>query len=137
MTAAWSAPTTAEEVARRAAGRTHYNAWRKSMALRRRCEVSRLLTAQGAFRRGYQAKLARLLGVSRATVCRDVATLRREGRPCPSCGARHTPPRRNTVEDDSSTPNTLPPLFLAPALPDTDDAEMHVALEDWRSLPTE
>ena len=55
----------------------------------------------------------------------------------PSCGARHTPPRRRTMEDHPSMPNTLPPLFLAPVELDAEDAEMHVALEDWRSPPTE
>jgi HTH domain len=121
MTAAWSAPTTPDEMARRAGGRKRYNTWRKSMAFYRRCEISRLLTAQGAFRRGYQTKLARQLGVSRATVCRDVAALRREGRPCTACGAWHTPPRRRTREDHPSTPNTLPLVFYTTAPPDAVD----------------
>jgi hypothetical protein len=89
MTAAWSAPTTADEVARRAGGRKHYNSWRRWLAFcRRHTEVARRLFAQGAWTRGVQARLARELGVSRATICRDVQYLLRQGHyPCPHCRA--------------------------------------------------
>ncbi len=92
MTYAWSFPTTPDEVARRAAGRRHYNCWRQHVAFYRRMEISRRLTVQGAFRRGYQARLARELGVSRATICRDVRELLRSGYPCRHCGAYTRPP---------------------------------------------
>jgi hypothetical protein len=70
---------------RRAAGRRHYNTVRRFRAAWRRCEVARMVLESG-IGRGYQARIARELGVSRATVCRDVAWLHAESRPCPSCG---------------------------------------------------
>ncbi|MGH7169064.1 MAG: helix-turn-helix domain-containing protein [Gemmataceae bacterium] len=93
MTAAWSAPTTPDEVARRAGGRKHYNTWRRWLAFRRRyLEVSRRLFAKGALKRGYQERLARELGVSRATISRDVQYLKRQGHyDCPACGAMVKP----------------------------------------------
>lgn len=99
MTYAWSFPTTPDEVARRAGGRRHYNAWRQFRALHRRSEVARRLTVQGAFRRGFQARLARELGVSRATICRDVRELRRFGYSCPRCGAYMRPPEPLFADD--------------------------------------
>jgi DNA invertase Pin-like site-specific DNA recombinase len=95
MTAAWSATTTPDEVARRAGGRKHYNTWRKWLAFRRRyVEVARRLFAQGAWTRGVQARLARELGVSRATISRDVQYLKRQGHySCPACGAMVQPPK--------------------------------------------
>lgn len=94
MTAAWSAPTTPEAAARRAGGRRHYNAWRKALAFRRlHLEVASRLFAQGSlFRRGIQAELARELGVSRSTICRDIDHLLCQGWPCPHCGAYMTEP---------------------------------------------
>jgi hypothetical protein len=90
--AAWSAPTTHEEVARRCAGRRHYNAHRQILAAYRRTRVAKLLMAQGSmFEHGVQAAIARQLGVSRSTVCRDVAALLKEGHPCPTCGAYRQP----------------------------------------------
>jgi len=69
MTVAWSTPTSSEAVARRAGGRRHYNAWRQHLALYRRFKISRLLFVKGGFlQRGFQACLARKLGVSRRNV---------------------------------------------------------------------
>jgi hypothetical protein len=93
MTTAWSAPTTAEEVARRAGGRRRYNTWRQHLAFFRRMEVARRLCAQGAVQRGVQARIAREMRVSRATISRDVRYLRRLGHYyCPTCGAMVKPP---------------------------------------------
>ena len=93
MREAWSESTSRDEVCRRAAGRRHYNSVRRFRATARRAEVMRLLCVQGSmFERGTQARLARQLGVSRSTVCRDMAFLMRLGRPCPHCGAFSTPP---------------------------------------------
>jgi hypothetical protein len=89
----WSEPTAWDEVCRRAAGRRHYNSVRRFRATMRRGEVARLLRVQGGLTaRGTQATLARQLGVSRSTVCRDIAWLLRQGRPCPHCGAFICPP---------------------------------------------
>ena len=89
----WSELTSRDEVCRRAAGRRHYNSVRRFQAAIRRREVARLLCVQGGLtERGTQANLARQLGVSRSTVCRDIAWLLRQGRPCPCCGALTIPP---------------------------------------------
>jgi hypothetical protein len=96
----WSEPVTAGEAARRAGGRRHYNAWRKTLAALRRSELVQLLIAQGGLARrkdgwpdcrigalGNGAALARQLGVSRSTVCRDLQKLLAGLRPCPDDGA--------------------------------------------------
>jgi hypothetical protein len=91
----WSEQTSWDEVCRRAAGRRHYNSVRRFRATYRRCELARLLLVKGGLTdRGTQARLARELGVSRSTICRDVARLLRECRPCPCCGALTVPQPR-------------------------------------------
>jgi hypothetical protein len=93
----WSEPTSDDEAHRRAAGRRHYNSVRRFRATCRRMQVARLLCVQGALTaHGTQVRLARQLGVSRATICRDVARPLRESYPCPHGGALLTPPRRPT-----------------------------------------
>jgi hypothetical protein len=88
METAWSQRIDADVAYRRASGRRHYNAVRRYRRAWRRAEVARLLNCKGAlFRRGLQTELARELGVSRATICRDLAYLLRLGWPCPTCGA--------------------------------------------------
>jgi hypothetical protein len=108
MTAAWTAPTTPEVAARRAGGRRRYNAWRQQIAQHRRTILTHLLFAKGnLFEKGIQARLARKLGVSRSTICRDVKALLREGHPCPCCGAYTHPPKpdptRFVVEEPYDT----------------------------------
>lgn len=91
---AWSTPADPDVVARRAAGRSAYNAHRQLTAHLRVIEVGRLLgaysagTERGIFTRGLQARIARTLGVSRATVCRDVRRFWDEQRQqvCQYCG---------------------------------------------------
>lgn len=65
-------------------GRRHYNAVRQFRASFRRRRVAELLLAEHS-----QADIARMLGVHRSTICRDVAYLfeesRREGI-CRVCG---------------------------------------------------
>jgi hypothetical protein len=82
---AWSQWTDAETARRRAGGRRHYNAVRRFRAMFRRLEVARLLSSVIP-KRGEQTRIARALGVSRATISRDIAFLRDESLPCPSCG---------------------------------------------------
>ncbi len=93
MTAVWSAPTTPDEVARRAGRRKHYNTWRRWLAFRRRyLEVARRLFAKGAIKRGVLTRLAHELGVSRATISRDVQYLKSQGHYyCHACGAMVKP----------------------------------------------
>jgi hypothetical protein len=89
----WAAPTDRETVCRRAAGRRHYNAVRSFRRLERRLRVARLLLKyprwDGLRRvRGVQARIARELGVSPGTICRDVRFLHdawRRAHLCPAC----------------------------------------------------
>ena len=83
----WSATSSWDEVCRRASGRRHYNAVRSFRALSRRLRLAKLMLVKGGLRervkggwtdQGVQARLARELGVSRSTVCRDVAFLREQ-----------------------------------------------------------
>ncbi len=67
----WNLAQPASAVARRAGGRRHYNAIRIARANLRRWDIGTLLREIG-FERGYQAELARRLGVSRSTICRDL-----------------------------------------------------------------
>jgi len=82
-------PLTWEQICRRAGGRRAYNAQRRFAAAYRTKEVAELL------RDGlHQAEVARRLGVSKATICRDVAklhamALREEI--CPVCRQSYIP----------------------------------------------
>jgi hypothetical protein len=72
-----------------------------------------LLFAKGKlFERGNQARLARELGVSRATICRDVRAILAWGHPCPCCGAYTKPPATASISvfEDEERPDeaTLP-----------------------------
>jgi DNA invertase Pin-like site-specific DNA recombinase len=64
-----------EEAYRRAGGRRRYNQRRQDAERARHKEVSRLLDLYGEGKRGTRARIARELGVSRATVTRDVRAL--------------------------------------------------------------
>lgn len=82
----WRAPVTSDEAARRAAGRRLYNARRTEEMLLRRREVVEMLRFNG-HGWGSQAQMARALGVSEATISRDVkAIFEQEVHPCPTCG---------------------------------------------------
>ncbi len=68
-------------VARRAGGRRRYNAQRRFEATLRRCQVARLslrwaMAHPDPFQRGKGAWIARQLGVSEATISRDLAAIR-------------------------------------------------------------
>ncbi|HEY7309551.1 MAG TPA: hypothetical protein VH643_09350 [Gemmataceae bacterium] len=93
MAIAWFETIDTGTAYRRAGGRSHYNSVRRFQAAIRRRELARLLCVQGGLTaRGMQTRLARQLGVSRSTVCRDVAWLLRQARPCRCCGALTIPP---------------------------------------------
>ena len=66
---------TPEQAYRRAGGRRRYNRQRHAAAAARRREVERLLNLYGHKTRGVQARIARELGVSEATVSRDARWL--------------------------------------------------------------
>jgi DNA invertase Pin-like site-specific DNA recombinase len=82
---AWSQPTTRDEVKRRAAGRYKDNALRQLRAAVRRREVLKWLGAFG-WTCGSQAAIARQLGVSEATISRDLATILPLLQECSACG---------------------------------------------------
>jgi hypothetical protein len=71
---AWSDPVSAEVASRRAGGRRRYHALRRDLAMVRRSEVAKLVRAYGR-QRGTQARIARELNVSEATISRDIASL--------------------------------------------------------------
>ncbi len=84
----WSAATGTQEACKRAGGRRHFNAVRQFRALHRRMKIVESLRVQGSFaERGVQARLARQLGVSEATISRDIAAILKISAPCPTCGA--------------------------------------------------
>jgi hypothetical protein len=93
----WQRDVTADEAARRAGGRRRYNAERRLRAFLRLRKVADVLFATQEWRpRGFirQAALARQLGVSRSTVCRDVHKLidRRPGAWLPDPGEEDPSP---------------------------------------------
>lgn len=66
-----------DAVCKRAGGRRHYNAKRREEARKRYLQVVEAIMPSGGRKRGTQAQLARVLGVHRSTICRDVAKWRR------------------------------------------------------------
>src|SRR5689334_2397286 len=80
MSSQWGAPTTWDVVCRRNAGRRRYNAGRKFLRDLRRAQIVGRLAGIGLVNagrhRGLQARLARELGVSPATISRDLRALR-------------------------------------------------------------
>lgn len=75
----WGATTSNRAVALRAGGRRRYNAERQAARERRRRLLVRLCFRHGSWAFAYRlgAELARHLGVSRATICRDLAAVMR------------------------------------------------------------
>ena len=65
---------TADPIHRRAGGRRRYNATRRALVFWRLLELEAILRRDG-YQVGDYARLAKRLGVSRATVCRDVRRL--------------------------------------------------------------
>jgi hypothetical protein len=64
-------PMTTELIYRRAGGRRHYNKMRQADAFWRRVSLMTILRRDG-YQPGDYARWAAELGVSRATICRDV-----------------------------------------------------------------
>lgn len=92
----WSQPADPQVAARRAGGRRGYNFRRQGLAFGRRIKIIEMLEASGVgLGWGVQAALARALGVSRSTICRDFAILFRDHCSCPICGSWE---RREVVE---------------------------------------
>jgi len=90
MSGTWGAPASWEVVCRRSAGRRRYNAERKFLRNVRRAQIVCRLAGTGLLERagprGVQALLARELGVSPATISRDLRALRTPGYRMPRLG---------------------------------------------------
>jgi hypothetical protein len=67
----WTAKVSDAEAARRAGARAHYNSIRRIQAAQRRRKVLALLGRYGWRKWGAVSRIARELGVDRATICRD------------------------------------------------------------------
>jgi hypothetical protein len=77
MGGTWGTPAGWDEVCRRAAGRRRYNHGRRFLRNVRRAQLLRWPAVLGPDQpRGLQAALARRLGVSPATVSRDLKAVR-------------------------------------------------------------
>ena len=85
----WSEAVSTDEAHARAAARRRWNSVRQARAAVRRGQIAEMLTGVGFLVPGMQARIAATLGVSRATISRDVqAILRGVPAPmCPCCGA--------------------------------------------------
>jgi DNA invertase Pin-like site-specific DNA recombinase len=91
----WSQATSQDEAARRAAGRARYNRHRQFKAAIRRKKIIDIWEdrADGSgwsiFSRGSQTELAKMLGVNRSTICRDLKVIMARNRmvACPTCEA--------------------------------------------------
>lgn len=73
----WSTQTDFEIVCKRAAGRRRYNAEKRAKARERYRIVIEVALSPDGRKRGAQTQLARLLGVHRSTICRDIAKWKR------------------------------------------------------------
>jgi len=82
----WSNPTSLSEASRRAGGRRAYNALRRDLKLIRRRDVMQLMLQYGC-NRGVQARMAATLGVSEATISRDVKATLYAPHVCKECGS--------------------------------------------------
>ncbi len=69
-----------DAICRRAGGRRHYNRMRQSAAFWRRVALEKIFQRDG-WQPGDYARWAAELGVSRATICRDVRWLWERGGP--------------------------------------------------------
>lgn len=88
----WNNEVSHDEMCRRASGRRQYNAVRQFRAELRRREIIDLTIRRGLvpFTHGMQSRLAEHFGVSRSTICRDLARIREDNYRagcCPTCGS--------------------------------------------------
>jgi hypothetical protein len=80
----WRAPKSWDEVCRRAAGRRRYNAERQVGVMVRRWRVLELVKQTGLVS-GAQRRMAKELGVSEATISRDIDAMLPLAMFCPCC----------------------------------------------------
>jgi hypothetical protein len=85
------------EAAARAGGRRKYNAVRRDRAQLRRIEVAQRVMSDG-WTYGVQARIAEELGVSDATISRDLKVIFPGAIECPVCACRHPMERWKELE---------------------------------------
>jgi hypothetical protein len=111
----WSEPTSDDEAHARAAGRRRHNALRRFRAQLRRVQVLNLAGELGGFHHGVQAEIARALGVSKATISRDLQRLCGPGPrarcPCCGCGGHPAEPGRIMEPTARHLPVATPAWF--------------------------
>lgn len=112
---------------RRAGSRRRYNATRQVRAALRRVRVAELLDQTGHIR-GSQRRIAQALGVSEATISRDVAALLRTHVACPTCRAVYRPAewRDRTGQE----PPRQPGVYLGQDRGEPQRAASHTAISD-------
>lgn len=111
-------------------GRRRYNAGRQLDAKIRRLDVLTLIYELGGFRRGVQAEIASILGVSEATISRDIKAILPLVAPCTRCGStldRHRADLLN-AEDEQRATGRRPHLFKGQRLTFED-------VDDQRGIP--
>ena len=98
MSNGWSTRRVSDgEAAARAGGRRKYNALRRDRAEFRRIEVADRLVTYG-WTYGVQARIAEELGVSDATISRDLKAIFPGAIQCPVCACRHPLERWKELE---------------------------------------
>ena len=108
MSNGWSTQRVSDgEAAARAGGRRKYNALRRDRAEFRRIEVADRLVTYG-WTYGVQARIAEELGVSDATISRDLKAIFPGAIECPACTVRHPMERWKELERQGRV--TLGPL---------------------------
>ena len=97
MSNGWSEWVSDGEAAARAGGRRRYNEVRRVRAQYRRIQVAERLLSYG-WTYGAQARIAEELGVSDATISRDLKAIFPRAILCPVCGCRHPLERWKELE---------------------------------------
>jgi hypothetical protein len=82
----WNHPRSWDEVCRRHAARRRWNAVRRVLRETRRQRVRELVLELGGLQRGVQAAIARMLGVHRSVISKDLKALWPLAEVCPTCG---------------------------------------------------
>ena len=97
MSKGWSDWVADDEAAARAGGRRRYNEVRRVRAQYRRIQVTERLLSDG-WTYGAQARIAEELGVSDATISRDLKAIFPRAILCPVCACRHPLERWRELE---------------------------------------